>query len=142
MKKQIRRGVFETNSSSTHSVCVHANARQTYDTIVPKNGVVCLTGGYFGWEWEKYNDAKTKANYVATAFQHRPHQLLLLETVIKEHTGAKKVKFDFSTEPHIDHQSIGNFDDWFTIARLTDFIFDTAVELRTGNDNSESPWND
>ena len=149
MTKQVRRGVFETNSSSTHSVCVHANARQTYDTIVPdKSGKIVLTGGKFGWEWEKYTDAATKANYAAVHAFGKPADMLLLETVLKEHTGAREIEFAFTKDyesenpSYIDHQSVGMLNEWFTIARLRDFLFDTAVELRTGNDNSESPWFD
>ena len=36
MKRQIRRGVFETNSSSTHSVSIYNNANRKFQDI-PKD---------------------------------------------------------------------------------------------------------
>lgn len=67
MKKLIRKGVFETNSSSCHSLSIEKSDTTTVlDTIYPnEEGNVVLEGGEFGWEVEVYNDAYTKANYVA-----------------------------------------------------------------------------
>lgn len=61
--KNIRNKVFETNSSSTHSISISANSKGLYDTIVPENKVITLSGGKFGWEWSKFNDLLTKADY-------------------------------------------------------------------------------
>jgi hypothetical protein len=64
----IREGVFETNSSSNHSL--HLAKRPVYDyTIIPDNrGVILLWGDFFGQgSGEEYNDALTKAEYLATS---------------------------------------------------------------------------
>lgn len=61
MKKQIRRGTFETNSSSTHAICI------TNDTgyLLPEH--IDFHFGEFGWEFEEYTDVDTKASYLITA---------------------------------------------------------------------------
>lgn len=61
----IRLGLFETNSSSTHSIFIAPSSEGIYETLYVHKGTVHLTGGEFGWEYKKYNDAKTKANYAA-----------------------------------------------------------------------------
>lgn len=64
----IRQGAFETNSSSSHSISLGCSVDNAFvlDTIYPdQNGTVEISGGDYGWEWERHNDAKTKANYLA-----------------------------------------------------------------------------
>ena len=64
--KIIRKGTFETNSSSTHSYTV-SNYGSVYETLYPDaNGVITIKGNDFGWEFEKYDDAASKVSYVAT----------------------------------------------------------------------------
>ena len=60
MNRKIRQGVFETNSSSTHSICIV----KTADIRIPAS--LHLTMGEFGWECENYNDSETKASYLYT----------------------------------------------------------------------------
>lgn len=141
----IRRQVFETNSSSTHSISIAGGTAGLLDTIVPKDGVIHLTGGEFGWEWEKYNDALTKANYAAQFAFNDPQMTDMLIEVIKEHTGAKDV-FITAGIGHIDHQSAKSeggkaqaaFD---TPAQLKNWIFNPSSWLFTGNDNENHPPN-
>ncbi len=70
MKQHIRQQVFETNSSSTHSISIAENSAEFElimdNTLIPDNhGYIRLNGGEFGWEWRRYNDALTKANYIS-----------------------------------------------------------------------------
>lgn len=69
MTTKIRHNVFETNSSSTHSISLSdETGPELLDlSLTPKEDEtsIRLTGGEFNWEWAKYNDALTKANYVA-----------------------------------------------------------------------------
>lgn len=60
MKRQIRRGVFETNSSSTHAICI---AKGDYN--LSKH--IDFTIGEFGWENNEYGDLYSKASYLITA---------------------------------------------------------------------------
>lgn len=155
--KNIRHNVFETNSSSTHSISISEKANGIYDTIVPDdNGVIVLNGGEFGWAWNKYNDSLTKLNYVAiyALFQisignaKEDIKNLLIE-VVKEHTGAKEIIFNFSTTDtednnysYIDHQSTDAAKDaFYSKEYLKDFIFNPNSWLFTGNDNDIAPLN-
>lgn len=45
MKKQVRRGVFETNSSSTHSVSIYNRSKLMFSDI-PKNSEVIINDRY------------------------------------------------------------------------------------------------
>lgn len=145
--KTVRNSVFETNSSSTHSITIGSG--QEWDSIPVKNGKIKLHGGEFGWEWAKYNDALTKANYCAVACKLKSTNFSKrdLKEVIKEFTGATKVKFKFSTSwdrynySYIDHQSHDTLDEITTKEDLKDFIFNKSSYLYTGNDNDNSPAN-
>lgn len=68
MKKIIRSNVFETNSSSCHSISIQKCEATLYSRLYPnEDGLIELIGGEFGWGYDKYTDALTKANYVAVA---------------------------------------------------------------------------
>jgi len=58
--KKIRKGVFETNSSSTHSICIAKDAELT----IPKS--LHFDFGEFGWEYDTLSDVYTKASYLYT----------------------------------------------------------------------------
>ena len=60
MKKQIRQGVFETNSSSTHSICIAKDA----ELSIPKS--VNFKFGEFGWECDTLQSIQKKADYLYT----------------------------------------------------------------------------
>lgn len=61
MKRQTRKGVFETNSSSTHAICI------TKDNCVNKRDYVEFEFGEFGWENRTYSSLHSKASYLITA---------------------------------------------------------------------------
>ena len=60
MKRQIRLNVFETNSSSTHAICI---AKDGYEL---KDHIDFHTGEY-DWKCEEYGDLDNKASYLITA---------------------------------------------------------------------------
>ncbi len=136
-----RHGVFETNSSSTHSITID-HSTQLFTSITPDaNGVITLEGGQFGWEWERYADALTKANYCAV---HALGSMALneqLARVICAHTGAVSVVV-VADGSDIDHQSEGTAGEAFASDQtLKEFIFGQNSWLYTGNDNSSAPPN-
>ena len=60
MKVQIRQGVFETNSSSTHAISICE-----YHSNVELPEVIKFESNQeFGWEFENYTDVYSKANYL------------------------------------------------------------------------------
>ena len=138
MKKLIRKGVFETNSSSSHSIAIASEDKEfVLDTIYPdQHGTIIVRGEEFGWEWFKHNDAETKASYAAQQFANDDNALETLEYVIKEQTGAKRVIFEGLNDGYVDHESYGIVGK--SAYELKNFIFNKNSWLFGGNDNSEA----
>lgn len=136
MKKIIRTGVFETNSSSTHSLSVAREDQEfVMETIYPdQNGVINVLGQEFGWGWDRYNDAMTKLAY---AFQDSSdHDYDLIKEVVMKQTGATEVNFD-EGDGYIDHDGVGTTKDIrHNTEQLRNFIFNKNSWLFIGNDNS------
>lgn len=146
--KQIRPSVFETNSSSSHSLCV-SESNQLNDFIIPnQEGIIELTGGQFSWGPETYNDAITKTNYCAVHIQgycsgeEKERKLNMLRDVILSQTMANDLVFGFSTDDrndnysYIDHQSVHDANVVFKNAdTLRNFIFNKDSQLIIDNDN-------
>jgi hypothetical protein len=137
MKRIVRTSVFETNSSSSHSISVAKGDMDfVMDTIYPdQDGVIKVFGQEFGWGWEKFNDSMTKLAYV---FQDQggSHNDLIVE-VVKEQTGALEVIFD-EAGGYIDHDGCGTAGEVVRNKEdLRQFIFNKNSWLFIGNDNSE-----
>lgn len=64
MKVQIRKGVFETNSSSTHAICI---SKKDLSTAELQGTTVLFECGRFGWEVETYKDIFSRASYLYQA---------------------------------------------------------------------------
>lgn len=141
MNTLIRRSCFETNSSSTHSLCVTAGTQPVFDTIYPNpNGNVYIELESFGWEWFKTNDPSRKAAYLFLQAQDDPDKIDALKKAIKSFTRANSVRFVGGG--HIDHQSLDH--DFFTDfygdleeqqSRIVEFIFNKNQWIFGGNDN-------
>jgi hypothetical protein len=148
--RKIRRGVFETNSSSTHSITL-SNDSVIKDRIhINDNNECIIYTGKFGWEVESYNDSATKASYALTYAanignpEKRYELLEMLKESIKMEVGIDvSVIFDIDTESneyfangYIDHQSFDVAEDvFFDVETLHKFIFDRNSVLNTDNDN-------
>lgn len=147
MKKLIRNSVFETNSSSCHSISIGES--DVYDSVIPdENGEIVLEPMEFGWEQERYNDAYTKMVYIWIYIndwsgRNEDEFMETFQRVVCSHTGATRVimhKTNSEWYPYgyIDHQSVeGNeyhylFNDDQT---LKQFLFDPKSWLVTDNDN-------
>jgi hypothetical protein len=151
MTIQTRQAVFETNSSSTHSLSISSSSTDLLDTLpLNEQGEVVLNGGQFGWEVEDYSDAGTKASYAAIYVSEWSGEKSaefkeVLDTVIKQQTGCSNVVYDLSTDwshpretSYIDHQSVegGQLDYLFEDPELLrQFIFNPRSVLHTDNDN-------
>lgn len=149
MKRQIRNSVFETNSSSTHSIAI------------PKNGsapnYVSFHTDEFGWGFGEANAADYfyTAIYETSNFEEELNEKLeKLKNILNEYG----IEYDFKEpETHIWHDSYDNKD----YLSLDDGYIDHGFELRdfvnelldngdklirfldgglvfTGNDNSDN----
>jgi hypothetical protein len=143
--ENIRQKLFESNSSSTHSVVIDSSS-EVYRSITPDDkGEITLDGGRFGWEWRKYSDPLTKANYCAVYAKNVVQDERLISRLIgliKSHTGASHVNIVIDDDSDIDHQSHDTAKDVFASDdSLKNFIFGRDSILYTGNDNNDSPPN-
>lgn len=66
MKQQIRTSIFETNSSSTHTISISRS--DEYKSVLEKMSSegISFTSGEFGWEYEVYSNTWDKASYLWT----------------------------------------------------------------------------
>lgn len=139
MPKVMRKSVFETNSSSTHSICISESKCVMDKLPFEEDGTtIFIHPGEFGWEVEDYFDAATKASYCmmfATTVDPDGGYDRMLQEVIKEETGAKMVLF-VEGEGYIDHQSHDVAREAFKSKEaLRNFIFNPNSRLHTDNDN-------
>ena len=72
MKIQIRRGVFETNSSSVHSISI---IKDNFKGSLPSQFTINCDGE-FGWEVKTYDDTESKAAYLYQAILYYPYDLI------------------------------------------------------------------
>lgn len=148
--KLIRKSVFETNSSSCHSISV--NDSDVYDSVTPNSdNLIVIPIMEFGWEENTYDDSMDKMAYVwiyirdwANAVSKVPF-MDMFKKVVCDHTGAADVYMDpgvksswGSDEGYIDHQSVedGDLNHLFdSEAKLKSFLFSNKSEIITDNDN-------
>lgn len=158
MKRQIRKGVFETNSSSTHSFTVG----NTFNNLLVNDYDNCVHTelGEFGWEIEDYFDSASKLAYillVAGYFNdfyfdcysnslnenieklYNTEEFRRIEDAVKNHIDCEGIVINDDSHGYIDHQSIEyeSFGDWLYdtgASDIEDFIFGNIV-LHTDNDN-------
>lgn len=156
---KVRHGVFETNSSSTHAISL--DSAPTYnDTLhVDESGCVEIACDInYGWEWESYSTAESKADYIAASILQAMRVELggsitdqddvgegvrTFFDTIKAHTGANRViitrlkpETKFGDISGVDHQSEHL---WKEVTQdqgtCKGFLFSTNSVLFTGNDN-------
>lgn len=139
--KKIRRGVFETNSSSSHSISIaDSDNKAKLDTLSvedEKEGKVCrIYQDKFGWEMETFNSPTMKASYCFTYAKGDINLLERLGRVIKEHLGDDVTVEFVDGEGYIDHQSLDIAEEAFeSDDTLKRFIFNPHSYFETGNDN-------
>lgn len=135
--KQIRKGVFETNSSSTHSICI---AKDCEITIPSK---IYFRFGEFGWEEGTLQSVEEKASYLYTGLINCKREsdfenvLAILEKY-NINTECEKRGID---EGYIDHAGyLYQFlnDICSDEKKLLNFLFSDLSFILTGNDNSSS----
>jgi hypothetical protein len=141
MKRQIRSSVFETNSSSTHSIAISK-------APVVAGKYISFGIGEFGWE----NDTADTADYLYTAIleQNNSSELLnKLKDILDKHS----IEYKFE-EPRYVKSSYGEYLDYGYIDHgyelgeflnavlnnedlLMRYLFGDST-VYTGNDNQES----
>jgi len=143
---QIRKGIFETNSSSTHALCI-SNQECEYETVnLNERGEIELLGQSFDYDFRAYNDFTSKANYLVgciSRYRDRDKLRYLLQkvkaTIAKQLAiKADQVRIDLEgvkeqgvqVFPKRDLQKLVQGD-------LRDFLFNPKSVVYVGNDWDE-----
>lgn len=162
MKTQIRRSVFETNSSSTHSIAI----KKDFDiNSIPENKrKVQFNVGQFGWEFDTYDDIYSKASYLYTAIfcggSKNPEEdwnkivkilddnrvVHVEEPYTVEHEKYEGVDYDVYKFPSNEFPYIDHAGETFDLIQaltssselLLSFLFDDSSVIATGNDNDDT----
>lgn len=149
MKKIIRTGVFETNSSSTHTLTIASDVIEPSKLVVNQDGYIEISCREFGWDHLEFHNQLSKLSYVLTSlvFDHRSPTMSKcyewLNEMIFEHTGHQLhyvPRTDaFWAHGYIDHQSWGELELSGNKAafkkRAKLIIFGTDNYITTDNDN-------
>jgi hypothetical protein len=164
MKQQIRHSVFETNSSSSHSLtCVQDNlVAVPFRPEVLRAGVLEVPLGDYGWEWRRYYLPEHKLSYLLTQLTSQSlsdgnipegnaesvtaqlceeHAALeQMRQVVLDHTGVQ-LQFVPGSSGYIDQDSEGVGKELFNSDEtLRDFLFSPGSYVETSNDNSCPPF--
>jgi hypothetical protein len=135
MTKQIRQGVFETNSSSTHSICIAKDAELT----IPKS--LHFEFGEFGWEHDTLQSMSEKASYLYTGlvYNNRRGDLDNIIQLLKDK--GIEITLEDGDSGYVDHSSeLVDFLDAICEdeGKLMRYLFSDLSFIITGNDNDES----
>lgn len=164
MNRQIRKSVFETNSSSMHSLTV--TKTDTWDTLHVNEfeNKVITEFGEFGWEVCDYYDAETKLSYIVTMLVETNYDCYSLEELyetddfklindaVADYCNCDGILINSRLEQecwngkyyeysdhdgYIDHQSVIGITELLYEygCTMTEFIFNRGVVLHTDNDN-------
>ena len=155
---QIRQGVFETNSSSTHAISIC----EFHSNIELPEVVLFETNQEFGWEFEDYTDVYSKANYLWLAICYKydtlgqEDELIRAKATISQYLERIGVRAEFEDCRYVESEWYddkyidirGYIDHPEDLYELVDavlespellygYLFNSESMVSTGNDNDE-----
>lgn len=144
--RQIRKGTFETNSSSVHSICI---TKEMTNVALPES--LYFGFGNFGWEWDCHDTPEIKAAYLHTAIYelYKDVEVKKLVGNLSDILSKYGVKTEFAEPPktckyfnmgYIDHvEDLNEFvtDVLSDETRLIKYLFSVDSFILTGNDNDD-----
>lgn len=152
--KKIRQNVFETNSSSTHSICIAKDV----ELELPES--IHFEFGEFGWEndtlysmWEKAsylytgfiaNNRQEDFNNIVTILENKGIEVTYEEPIYSKHSykdGDRVIEYTHCDNGgYIDHsyELIDFLNDIYSDeTKLLNFLFSSLSFIITGNDNDD-----
>lgn len=160
MKRVLRENIFESNSSSVHTLSISKDGREPSRLKVDKDEyIICELKYYFGKNYEIYSEQSEKLAYLVTCCYYLNHYSLedihlnyefkLIERAICKYAGAKGIKVAllegvneeeayWNEDFGIDHQS-QPYDgieiiDIYNENSIIDFVFNKYISLQTSCD--------
>ena len=146
MKRNIRNEVYETNSSSVHSIVVMDSGLESSKFELDDEGYIVVPFGKFGKDVEYFTEQEDKLSYLITKLYYETgwdiedivnsYEFHYLEEAIMSYVdGCLGIKIDTSIEPEIDHQSnYKDFIDWYDADAVIGFVFGKYIALKTSCD--------
>lgn len=146
--KQIRAGVFETNSSSTHSFCISKEGFGLQNLPDKPPSMYLPLDKEYGWENDCYSTCLEKTNYLFTVMcecgmtdeiKEFKHQLRIMGVKITHPHLYKNQYGSYNISGYVDHagevicfikQLLADS------SKLRRFLFNSKSCIYTGNDNS------
>lgn len=100
---KIRKGIFETNSSSVHTLCIS----KRNDLKIP-NSFKFERGGEFGWSYDTYDDSMSKGDYLYQlledyAFYMGKHEFELSDIYLTKYNGKAEL---YSPEDYPEYDAM------------------------------------
>lgn len=155
--KVIRNGVFETNSSSMHSLAIMNSNNYNSEHNYSSNKVLCVYPAEYSWGYERLTEPDEKLSYLF-ALAASSNGLIWLDgediEVIDKFFALPEVKkvYDVMSEigitinfiidknsdhyfGYVDHQSIETVDVFLGDISIKDFIFNEKYMAIIDNDN-------
>lgn len=144
MKRQIRPGVFETNSSSTHAICI---TKKRVDKDEFPNQIE-FNHNEFGWEFKVYEDIVSKASYLYQAicdlYQYNNKKKEMYINQIYSTLGKYGIEssFDKNDNGYVSNNYCNNLKEFVNAVmhsekRLLRYLFGESKVI-TGNDNENT----
>lgn len=145
VKRYIRQGVYETNSSSTHTICI--SKKCINPSTFPDH--VTFKHGEFGWEFNIYTELESKASYLYQSIcdcndeNDRENKLSKISQILGEY--GISCDFEQNKDPefydgYIDH-AYDTVDFCHAVLnnreKLLQFLFGDSF-IVTGNDNDDA----
>ena len=144
--KQTRKDVFETNSSSVHTLQISKDGLEPSELKLNKDGNIEIEFGEFEKDYRIYNNQYEKLQYLISFIAYNygyyydldelyeNYDFITVRDAVCEYTGANNIIVVGETQAHIDHQSadecvIRLYDD-----EIINFIFNKYVALKTDCD--------
>jgi len=148
--KQVRQNVFETNSSSTHSICIAKDV----DIELPES--IYFGFGEFGWECNTLDSISEKASYLYTGLYANDRIDDVKKIISLLEQKGVKVGFEepvyktstWTTEPYEYLDNGGYVDHSYDLSdfleavcndeqMLLNYLFSPLSFIITGNDNDD-----
>lgn len=143
MKYILRKKVFETNSSSVHSLVISEEGMEESNLPIDEDGYVIAEYGSFGKDGTIYSSQSDKLSYLLTQcyylggweYQLRDtnnYHFKHIEEAICDYTGAKGIKI-VAGDPEIDHQEHPEYElkfvnEWDKKS-IQNFVFNKYISL-------------
>lgn len=159
--RQIRRNVFESNSSSSHSLTVNKRGCTGKLIVNEETNKVITYFDEFGWGYEVYTNPAGKLSYLVTMLVEtncdctsmeelcETEDFKLINDAVAEHCHCDGILIDEEITAcdwnkeynehagYVDHQSVMPITELLDMygCTVTEFIFDPGVKLIIDNDN-------